>query len=505
MKLARWMIAAAYFLAGLGVLLVGMTSEFLLGAFLSSEIMQKLYLHGGFLILTILGFLSGIFLIRRGVLGRWRYRYDSLIYIIMAVIFLASAGQTFAGFQIGHPWLELQDSNPLLMNVLWVFVLPPLNPWVMLVLGICFLVLTWINLKVFSPYDIRTSKVEVATGVTKPIRWWEIFTGLTRASVWLGSLFLLILGFLILAGPPLSAPPHILVYYPFTWLRLGVAVGAVIIFNSTSFILNQIGDIDTDQLNSKKARLPITSGRISRYQAGLLSVGLLLLGMLLGAFAGYLFVIVLASTIFFAILYSFPPIRLKSRPFLDLLIIGLAFGSWAILSAWVILIQYSFSGFPGGIPELPLILVVGAGVFYAGTHCIHTAADYRADAEAGVTTTAVYIGPKQSSKLGIILIAAGMLLLYSAVGFFTHLFWYGLLKYKTIFLLICLGLPFFALFEQFRNWQQNPTPHESTLEKLQMQGRWVSYLLFFILLIYMLFYLFLFYPVYYPHYFFPWV
>ncbi|MFX1565518.1 MAG: UbiA prenyltransferase family protein [Promethearchaeota archaeon] len=505
MKTDSWWKIAAYFLAGMGVLLFGMTCEFLLGLLLPSEAMQALYFHSGFLILIILGFLSGMLLIRRGLLGGWRYRYDSLIYVIAAVICLASAGQTLAGFQMGHPWLELQDTNPLLMNVLWVFVLPPLNPWIMIVLGGCFLALAWVNMKNQIPSAIITSESEVTPDPKKPLQWWQTLAGLTRISVWLGSLFLLIISFLILGGPPLSPPPNILVYYPIMWIRLGLAVGSVIIFNSATFIVNQIGDVDTDQLNSKKARLPVAAGRISRNQAALLSVGLLVLGMILGFGVGTFFVGIMAITFLFAILYSFPPIRLKSRPFFDLLIIGLAFGSWAVITAWAIFAFYSLGGFVGVVPELPFVLVLGAGVFYAGTHCIHTASDYQADAAAGITTTAVYIGPQRSSRLGIALIAVGMLLLYIAVGFFTHLFWYGLLKYKTIFLLIFLGLPFFTLFEQFRGRRRKQKPNEPSLERLQKQGRRISYLLFFVLLIYLLFYLFLFYPIYYPHYFFPWV
>jgi 4-hydroxybenzoate polyprenyltransferase len=498
-------IAATYFLAGMGALLFGMTSEFLLGICLLSEIMQALYLHGGFLFLIILVFLGGMLLIRRGLLGGWRYRYDSLIYIIAAAICLASAGQTLMGLQSGHPWLELQDTNPVLMNVLWMFVLPPLNPWTMIVLGMGVLALAWINIKVLNPSTTKASELETNHSVRKPLPWWQILAGLTRISVWLGSLFLLILSFLILGGPPLSSPPNILAYYPIMWIRLGFAIGSVIVFNSATFIVNQIGDVDTDQLNTKKARLPVTAGHISQSQAALLSVGLLLVGIILGIGVGTYFIGFMAITFLFAIFYSFPPIRLKSRPFLDLLIIGLAFGSWAVIAAWAVLLPGPVGGYLGIVPELPITLVLGAGVFYAGTHCIHTASDYQADSAAGVTTTAVFIGPQRSSRLGIGLIVIGMLLLYITVGLFTHLFWYGLLKYKSIFLLIFLGLPFFALFEQFRSWQREQKPNESILAKLQIQGRWASYLLFFILLIYLLLYLFLFYPVYYPHYFFPWI
>jgi 4-hydroxybenzoate polyprenyltransferase len=149
--------------------------------------------------------------------------------------------------------------------------------------------------------------------------------------------------------------------------------------------------------------------------------------------------------------------------------------------------------------------VIGAGVFYTGTHCIHTASDHSADAAAGINTTAVFIGPKKATRLGMILIGVGLLLLYATVGYFTHLFWYGLLKYKTIFLLIFLGLPFFTLFQKLRTWQQTTEDRHSQLFQLQKQGRHVTYLLFLLLSIYLYFYVYLFYPAYYPYYFFPWI
>jgi hypothetical protein len=84
------------------------------------------------------------------------------------------------------------------------------------------------------------------------------------------------------------------------------------------------------------------------------------------------------------------------------------------------------------------------------------------------------------------------------------LFWYGLLKYRSIFLLIFCGLLFFALFQQFRVGQQTESKRDEIFRWLQRNGRVVSYLFFLILVIYLLFYVFLFYPVYYPSYLFPW-
>lgn len=490
------------FLLGLGVIVFGMISEFLLGFILPSEIMQALYHNGGFLAIIFMGFGGGMILIRWGLLGNWGYRFDSIIYLIAAVICLASAGQTFIGFQVAHPWLFLVDINPVLLNVLWMFVLPPLNPWVMLFLGCGLIFVAWTNYRTTTTFEIELEDTEFDSVTSKPVRWWEVLGGLTRISAWLGSLFLFILSVVLFGGPPLNSGLWVSLYDPSMWIMLVLGIVAVCGFNSAIFIINQVGDLDTDQLHEKKAQLPVSSGKVSRKSAFTIAGVLIILGIIVGSLVRGIFLVILLVTFVFAVVYSFPPIRLKGRPFLDLMIIGLGFGTWAVITGWALysgLIPLSF------LPELPFSLLIGAGFFYAGTHGVHTASDYAADEKAGVKTTAVYLGPTKAIRLGIILIGAGLLLLYVTVGLATHLFWYGLLKYKTIFLLIFLGLPFFALYQQFRCWQHTLNQKPVQLFRLQNQGRLVSYLLFLVLFIYLLCYVFLFYPVYYPHYFFPWI
>jgi 4-hydroxybenzoate polyprenyltransferase len=488
--------ATIYFSTGMISLVMGMIIEFLLAVILPTTIMQTLWVNGGFIILVIIFFGAGLYFVRKSILGYWRYHYDSIIYLIAATILFASSIQTVAGLQIGHPYLQLAETNPLLMYLLWIFVLPPLNPFVMTVLGFGLLFVAWINLR----GSQQQSPLEKLPGFKinkhKPLQRWWILGQLTRVSVWIGSILLLILAFLILGGPPLSHPSLLLLSDPLTWGRLFVAIFAAALLNSGIFIINQISDLDTDQLHPQKSQLPISSGYISLKQGLIITIFCIIasLGLAL-LLVGFEFFIILSAIIVFGILYSVSPIRLKSRPFVDLVMIGIAFGSWSVMAAWAILFF---------LPEIPLALLIGPGLFYAGTHSIHTASDYPADSQAGVQTTAVYLGPKQTSRLGILLIALGFLCLYIAVGLYTHLFWYGLLKLKSIFLFIFCGLPFFALFQLYRKWQQAGKINEQPIQWLQTKGRKVAYLLFLILMIYLFLYVFLFYPTYYPNYNFPW-
>lgn len=502
MKSSNQPKTVGFFLVGLGLVILGMFIEFILGSILPSEVMQWLYVNGLFLILIILLLTSGLLFLRRSLLGHWRYTYDSIIFVIASVICLTSALQTILGLQTGHPWLELADTNPILMNLLWIFILPPLNPFTTASLCVLFLMLAWVNYQ-FKPIHVLfiDGSRKRETREDRPYHWWELLGGLTRVSVWLGSIFLLILSFLILGSPPLSYPPNIPLYVPLKWIQLLIGIISVSFLNSAAFIVNQMGDVDTDRLHSEKANLPISSRRIKRRSVGLLIGIFTILGIVLARVVGVYFFGVMLFIFIFAAIYSFPPIRLKGRPIVDLAIIGLAFGTWAVLAAWAVLASLPFSG---NGPGVPFFLLLGAGLFYAGTHGIHTASDYRADAQAGVNTSAVFLGPKRASNLGIVLIALGMLLLYVAVGYFTHLFWYGLLKYRSIFLLIFCGFLFFALLQQFRVGQQTENRRDEIFGWLQRKGRVVSYLFFLILVIYLLFYVFFFYPVYYPSYLFPW-
>ncbi|MHA2406383.1 MAG: UbiA family prenyltransferase, partial [Candidatus Hermodarchaeia archaeon] len=295
---SRFMILT-FFLLGLGVIVFGMICEFLLGIILPSEIMQALYLNGGFLMIIFMGFAGGIILIRRGLLGEWRYRYDSIIYLIAAVICLVSAGQTFIGFQVGHPWLFLVEINPVLLNVLWMFVLPPLNPWVMLFLGCGFIFAAWSNYQTTTSLEIESEDIELDSMTSQPIRWWEVLGGLTRISVWLGSLFLFILSFVLLGGPPLNSGAWISLHDPFMWITLILGILGVCCFNSAIFIINQLGDLDTDQLHVKKAQLPVSSGKVSRKGAIIIAGVLFILGIVIASIVRGIFLPILLVTFVF--------------------------------------------------------------------------------------------------------------------------------------------------------------------------------------------------------------
>ncbi len=479
-----------YFIAGVTLLITGMLGEFITGLLLPGAIMNLAYQNGLFLSLFILLFAGAMYLIRFSIFGWWRARSDCIIYAIAALLFAAFTAETLLNLQAGKPWGELASTNPVLMILLWAFVFPAINPITTGFLALVLAAITLLNLYKPPCDRVSLSSIPISSDEQKREPWWKVLGQLARFDVWLGSVFLVTLSFLILGGPPLSVPPAFPLHNPFTWLRFSAALISICLLNSFIFIQNQLGDLDTDRAHTEKSKLPLAAGRVSKRVGILLALSMLLVAIILAVLVSLLFFAVLLCIVLLGCLYSGPPLRLKGKPFIDLFMIGLAFGTMAVVAAFVILAAQL---------ELPLLLLIGPGLFYAGTHCVHTASDYAADRQAGLRTTAVILGPRRAIRLGLFLTALGILLLYATVGYYTHLFWWGLLKFKTVILFTFSGLIFFALVGAYRGkTKYSLDSEESSIDWLRRQGRNATYLLFLILLLYCLLYIFLFYPTYVP-------
>jgi len=489
---SRW-VNGGYFAAGFLVLLLGMTAEFLVSPVLPSNLMRAVYQSGGFLALFILLFASGMHLLRRGVFGWWRTRYDSIIYAVAAILCAVAAFETILALQVGHPYTDLAGTNPLLMILLWLFILPPVSPWTCTTLAVTLAsvaVANWAN----PPQLLKPQPPATQSAKPVSVRWWRALGQLTRVNVWFGDILLFVFAFVLLAGPPLSIPP-LPFYDPTTWIHFALALSSLTLLITFIFIQNQLGDLDTDRFHPDKSRLPLAAGQVSMRRAFGLSIIFLVVSISLALLVSLAFLVILAVTVVLGFLYSGPPLRLKGKPIVDLAIIGLAFGAMAVVTAWVVLSCQ---------PQVPLVLPIGGWLFYSGAHAVHTASDYAADRQAGLRTAAVVLGPQRASRLGLVLIAFGFLLLYSTVGYFTHLFWYGLLKFKSIFLFAFGGLPFLALLDAYQQAAHVSAGKSRQVDQLHRQGRTAAYCLFLVLIVYCLLYIFLYYPTYYPSYDIPW-
>jgi 4-hydroxybenzoate polyprenyltransferase len=143
--------------------------------------------------------------------------------------------------------------------------------------------------------------------------------------------------------------------------------------------VNDIFDRDIDQVNPKKDEGREVSYRGDRVVvAAILASGLLAAGLL--PFLPVLGVVALLAWAALSIEYSAPPLRFKTTPFLDSLSNGLY-----ILPGVV-----AYAAIEGVAP--PATAVAGAWLWTMGMHTFSAIPDIEPDREAGIETTATFLG-----------------------------------------------------------------------------------------------------------------
>ncbi len=280
---------------------------------------------------------------------------------------------------------------------------------------------------------------------------------LIRVDYWIGSLILLLYSLFIFGG----------------YLQLISFILSILAFcaiNSFVFIQNQYVDIDTDKLNIEKSNLPLVTGEISKKFSMSIMGFFLIISFLLGFFISLYFMIGLIIYILVWTFYSCPPTRFKGKPVVDLLMHAVGFGLIPIILGNILANKYVF------IPSLAF----GAMFIYGGSHCIHQAGDYEADKNAGLRTTAVFLGKSKALKLAASLIFSGFILFYYFLSFHTFLLWFWV-KVKTVFLLSCLGLFFSPMVKNFRKSLKKKD--SKFIHGMDRSARNTSYLIFFIVLL----------------------
>jgi len=172
---------------------------------------------------------------------------------------------------------------------------------------------------------------------------------------------------------------------------------------ASSFVINQVYDVESDRLNEKNFHL--TSGLVRRNEAVafyvVLCLAALVLALGLSSPARELGVAGLAL----GFAYSVPPLRLKGKPVVDMLANGLGFGFLAFALGWLALLPYEGALFLRAAP-------------YAAAMCAiflnTTIPDEGGDRRAGDRTTCVVFGPAAVSRSAVLMLAAA-----AALGFRT--------------------------------------------------------------------------------------
>lgn len=198
-----------------------------------------------------------------------------------------------------------------------------------------------------------------------------------------------------LIGNYLASPPSRFALKPF--LGLGVytmLMGGV-------YILNQITDISTDRLNKKlfilaEQFIPLKNAYIEMF---------LLWGasLFLSWFFGLHFFFVIIVSLIIGIFYSLPPIKLKGKPFFDMLSNGIGYGIINFIAGWLMQRPFEWNIFYRFLPYFLSICAV-----FINT----TIVDIEGDRKSGEITTSVFLGEKISYVLSSILMAGAV---YTAI------------------------------------------------------------------------------------------
>lgn len=245
-----------------------------------------------------------------------------------------------------------------------------------------------------------------------------------RMKDWRAYFGLGVLGFVIAKGflaPPLD-------------ILLFLIIGLLLL--AFGFSINNFFDIEEDKEKGEVKNLLVQNKKNF-----FLSVSPGILAFFLSIYFGraiFLFVLIAGLIGFF---YSAPPLRMKSRPFLDLISHGLFAG--ALIFIFPLLI---FS------PGLTLIhYLIAFSVFYLSTmlETRNHLEDYQSDFRAGLRTTVCLLGYKNSENFLKYLIFFFPFILFSVFLFLSSGFLFPLFTLSIIFLLLFMFKKNYRIFDAY--------------------------------------------------------
>lgn len=160
---------------------------------------------------------------------------------------------------------------------------------------------------------------------------------------------------------------------------------------AATLLINDAYDVETDRANPRKAASPLVQGLVTAGWARGAAHLAALAALLMAALVGRVFLLLTAACLVLAWAYSVPPIRLKSRPGLDVAVNAVGIGALAGMAGWSI--AEPLSSFPFAF--LPQGLAVAVAIYVPTT-----LADVEADRAAGERTIATVLGRERAYQVG---------------------------------------------------------------------------------------------------------
>jgi 4-hydroxybenzoate polyprenyltransferase len=184
------------------------------------------------------------------------------------------------------------------------------------------------------------------------------------------------------------------------WKLVGVLV-ANLLAVAFAFMINDVEDAPDDSLDPAKAkRNPVSAADLSARAGRLASFAVALAAGLVYVFLGVWPLITGLSCLVIAYLYSWRRVRLKSRPFVDLVSHGLMLAGLQFLSSF-----FTFKPIPFSRWIYPFMFVVGISLY---GELINELRDLEGDRKAGISHTANLIGHRAAYWLMMGLLMTGV-------------------------------------------------------------------------------------------------
>ena len=223
---------------------------------------------------------------------------------------------------------------------------------------------------------------------------------------------------------------------------------AFIFWMSFCFVLNAVGDKDVDKFHNGRSKdmnlayQPLVTGEVTEKKALYLSIMFFIFSLLFAWLVNSLFFLLILIVDVLGYIYSMPPTRFKTKPIGDILCNTLAEGTIFIAGLSI-----------GGTNMNPLAILgvfIVASNFYIPT----VITDHEFDKKAGLTTSAVFFGPKKLLQMMYLLTAI-------AVIIWLIVFLINNLELKVLALLVIIYIIAFTLASNAKLKEERLNIHEN--------------------------------------------
>ncbi len=167
---------------------------------------------------------------------------------------------------------------------------------------------------------------------------------------------------------------------------------------ASTLLYNDYWDWEGDLDSKRKGLFPLPQGLLAPKIVFRISIILMLLAVIFSVLVSLLFTLLVGLCLILSISYSTPPIRLKTRPGLDVGTNAVGAGLLCSIAGWIV---------ARPIVEYPIFWGI-LSIFTVSTIYISTLlADYESDKKNRITTTAVILGKKNTYYLGFTMLTIG--------------------------------------------------------------------------------------------------